>query len=289
MDLPRLRIGYIVAVFLYGTVGLVVRFIGLPSEVIVLFRAALGALSVLAFMLARGRRPDGRAIRANLRWLIAGGIGLGLNWIFLFAAYIHTTVAMASLCNYMAPIILIAISPFAFGETIGPKRIACVIAAFIGIALVSNIPAAASGGGNLVGLALGVMAALTFVMVVFCNRHLHEIDSLDRVVVQLSIAAVVVLPYALAMNGGLPIAGLGLRQWLLILLLCVVQTGIAYIFYFAAMGALPVHEVALLGYIEPVTSVLCSALVLHESLGIMGAVGAVLVIVAAAAGELIEE
>ena len=116
MNLAKVRLGYIVAVLLYGTVGLVVRYVNLPSEVIVLFRGAFGALSVLVCMLARGRRPDATAIRSNLRWLLAGGVFLGLNCVFLFAAYVHTTVAMASLCNYMAPIILIAISPFAFGE-----------------------------------------------------------------------------------------------------------------------------------------------------------------------------
>ena len=289
MDLARVRAGYIFAVLLYGTVGLVVRFIDLPSEVIVFFRGSLGALFVLLYMLLRGRKPDEQAIRSNVRWLAAGGVFLGLNWVFLFAAYIHTTVAMASLCNYMAPIILIAISPFAFDERIGPKKVACVIVAFIGIALVSNLPAATSGGVNVFGLTLGILAALSFVGVVFCNRHLHDIDALDRVVVQLSISALVVLPYALVMNGGLPIAGVNARSWFLLALLCVLQTGIAYIFYFGAMGKLPVHEVALLGYIEPVTSVLCSALVLHEPLGVAGVVGAALVIAAAAAGELLED
>lgn len=289
MDLTRVRLGYIVAVLLYGTVGLVVRYVNLPSEVIVLFRGTFGALSVLAYMLARGRRPDAAAIRTNLRWLLAGGVCLGLNWVFLFAAYVHTTVAMASLCNYMAPIIVIAISPFAFGERIGPRRIACVLVAFVGIALVSNLPEATSGGVNVVGLALGMLAALSFVGVVFCNRHLHDIESLDRVVVQLSMSAAVVLPYALAMNGGLPLAGLDARSWLLLALLCVVQTGIAYIFYFGAMGVLPVLEVALLGYIEPVTSVICSALVLGEPMGVLGWVGAAMVIAAAAAGELVQE
>lgn len=289
MDLTKARLQFIVAVVLYGTIGTMTRFINLPSEVVVLVRGSGGALFVLLFLLFQGRRPDSKAIRANLRWLVTSGICLGLNWIFLFAAYAHTTVAIASLCNYMAPIIVIAISPFAFGERIGPRRIACVLVAFVGIALVSNLPEATSGGVNVVGLALGMLAALSFVGVVFCNRHLHDIESLDRVVVQLSISAAVVLPYALAMNGGLPLAGLDARSWLLLALLCVVQTGIAYIFYFGAMGVLPVLEVALLGYIEPVTSVVCSALVLGEPMGVLGWVGAAMVIAAAAAGELVQE
>ena len=50
-----------------------------------------------------------------------------------------------------------------------------------------------------------------------------------------------------------------------------------------------VQEIALMGYLEPVVSVLGSALFLHEPLGVAGAIGAAMVIVAAAAGELIEE
>ncbi len=67
---------------------------------------------------------------------------LGLNWIFLFAAYAHTTIAIASLCNYMAPIIVIAISPVVFGERVGPRRLACVALAFAGIMLVSDVRSA---------------------------------------------------------------------------------------------------------------------------------------------------
>ena len=284
------RLRFVVAVVLYGTIGPITRFINLPSEVIVLFRGAFGSLFVLAFLHAQGRTLDRVAIRDNLRWLVSSGICLGLNWIFLFAAYARTTIAIASLCNYMAPIIVIALSPLVFHEHVGPKRLACVIAAFVGILLVSDLRGALAGQVDLTGVVLGLLAALAFVGIVICNKRMGAVGAYDKVVVQLGTSAALVLPYALVVNGGtLPLAGVDPRSWLLLALLCLVQTGIAYIFYFGSMGELPVQEIALLGYLEPVVSVLGSALFLHEPLGLAGAIGAAMVITAAAAGELITE
>ena len=111
----------------------------------------------------------------------------------------------------------------------------------------------------------------------------------DEGIVQLGISAVTVLPYVLVRNGGIPIGGAGALSYVLLAVLVVVQTGLAYIFYFGSMGVLPVQEIALLGYLEPVVSVLGSALVLHEPLGIAGAIGAAMVIAAAALGETVQE
>ena len=125
-------------------------------------------------------------------------------------------------------------------------------------------------------------------LIVIFNKTLHDIGAYDRVVVQLATSACVVLPYVLFENHGIPLPA-DTRTWLLVALLCLVQTGVAYVFYFGAMGVLPVQEVALLGYIEPVMSVVLSALVLNEPLGFAGVLGAALVLTAAAASELIQE
>ncbi len=283
------RVKFIVAVMLYGTIGAIVRFIDLPPEVVVLFRGTCGSLLVWLYMRLRGWRLDRDAIRANHRWLVTSGVCLGLNWILLFTAYVRTTVAIASLCNYMAPIVVIAISPLVFGQRVGPRRVACVAAAFVGIVLVSGVLGTSEAGFNAAGIALGLAAAAAFVGIVICNKKIEGVGAYDKVVVQLGCSAMTVLPYALVRNGGLPLAGVDARSWLLLACVCVVQTGVAYVCYFGAMGELPVHEIALLGYIEPVESVLLSALLLHEPLGVPGAVGAALVIGAAVVGEAMQE
>lgn len=277
------RLKYIIAVMLYGTIGMILRFIRFPSELVVLCRGGIGCLFLLATQLLSGKKPDGKAIWVNGRWLVLSGICLGLNWVFLFAAYIHTTVAVASLCNYMASIVLIFLSPLLFREKLTGKKLLCVLAACIGIVLVSGVLGQRQGV-NFRGVALGLAAAVCFVGIVLCNKMLRNIRPMERCIVQLGVSSLVVLPYVVYRNWGTPIP-VDLRSVLLTAMLGIVHTGLAYRLYFSAMGNLPVQTISILGYIEPVMSILCSAIVLGEPLGIAGIVGAVLIIGAAAVSE----
>ena len=276
------RIKYITAVVLYGTIGMFLRYVRVPSEIVAMCRGILGSGFILLYLRAGHRRIDTDAIRKNRKWLIIAGVCLGLNWIFLFAAYIETTVAVASLCNYMAPVIVILIAPFVLHEKLDRRKMPCVMAAFIGIILVSGVWN--GSGGNLFGMVLGLAAAACFVVIVICNRKLTDIDALDRSIVQLAISALTILPYVLVKNWGSALT-FDVRSVLIILILGIVHTGAAYCMYFSGMGSLPVQTVAVLGYLEPVVSVLCSAFFLHEPMGAAGWAGAGLIIGAAVISE----
>ena len=146
---------------------------------------------------------------------------------------------------------------------------------------------AAASGGAVSGAVLGLLAALCFAALVICNKKLRDISGFDRAVVQLAVSALTILPYLLLHNRGSSLRP-DLPSLLLTLMLGVVHTGLAYVLYFSAMGALPVQTVAILGYLEPVVSVLCSALFLRESMSAAGWAGAILIIGAAVASELLE-
>ena len=279
------RVKYILAVVIYGTIGLFLRYVSLPSEIVALCRGIIGSGFILLYLRAKRQHINLPAIRQNLFWLAASGICLGLNWIFLFAAYMHTTVAIASLCNYMAPIIIILIAPIVLHEPLDMRKIPCVIAALIGIVLVSGV----WGGsvGNIAGIFLGFASASCFVGIVICNRKIHDVPAFDKAAFQLAMSALTILPYVLLKNHGVALE-VDLRSVLIILTLGIVHTGIAYCFYFSGLGSLPVQTIAILGYLEPVVSVLCSAFFLREALGIAGWIGAVLVLGAAVVSESIK-
>ena len=282
----RERLKYITAVVLYGTIGMFLRFVSLPSEVVAMSRGILGSGFIWLWLRLRGDRPDGAAIRRNLRLLLFSGFMLGLNWIFLFAAYTATTVAIASLCNYMAPLIVVLAAPLALGERLNMKKLPCVAVALLGIVLVSGV--LGGGGGNPAGIALGLAAAACFVGIVLCNRKLRDIRAMDRALVQLAVSALTILPYALVHNRGTPLQA-DLPSLLILLMLGLVHTGVAYCLYFSGMASLSVQTVAVLGYLEPVVSVLCSALFLREAMTPAGWLGACLIVGAAVACELIPE
>lgn len=286
MSEQQARGQYITAVVLYGTIGLALHFIQAPSELVALCRGVIGTAVILLLFKSKGRSPDRQALRKNAGLLLLSGACLGLNWIFLFAAYRVTTVAIASLCNYMAPIVVVLIAPLVLKDRLNGKKLLCVAAAFVGIVLVSGLPENGLSGINRKGLLLGLLAAACFVGIVLCNKKIVGMDGLEKAAAQLFVSAVTVLPYVILANGGIPFPR-DARSLLLIALLGVVHTGIAYIFYFNGMGKLPVQSLAVLGYLEPVISVLTSALILKEPMTPLGGLGAAMIVIAAAASELL--
>ena len=72
---------------------------------------------------------------------------------------------------------------------------------------------------------------------------------------------------------------------LIVLMLGIVHTGFAYCLYLSGMGTLPVQTVAVLGYLEPVVSIFCSAFFLQEAMSTSGWIGASMIIFAALMSE----
>lgn len=276
------RFQYILASIIYGTVGMFLRQVSFPSEIVVLCRGLIGSLFVFLFLKFKGQPIDHKAIEKNRIWLILSGIMLGLNWVFLFAAYIKTTVAIASLCNYMAPILFLLATPIFLHEKLEMRKIPFVILAFIGIILVSGVFAETKA--NVEGVIYGLLAALTFTGLMLCNRKIKDISSYDKTIVQLAISAITVLPYVLFKNFGITLVW-DLKSILIVLMLGIVHTGIAYCLYFGSLGSLPVQSVAILGYIEPVVSVLCSTIFLHEPMAMSGWIGTILILGSAIVSE----
>lgn len=278
----RETIKYLIANTIYGTIGLFLHFVNTSSEFVVLCRGIIGSLFIILMKVLNKDYLDSKSIRSNLKLLVISGMALGLNWVFLFAGYRYA-VAITSLCNYMAPIIIVLISSLLFKEKINNKQKLCVFLAFVGIILVSGV----LNNNSLIDyhcVIYGLLAALGFVILVLCNRRLKDIKPLDKTVIQLFVSALTVLPYVI-INNGFP-SYLDVRSIILLIVMGVVHTGIAYILYFNSIDVLPVHKVAVLGYIEPVLSVLIGALVFNEYLGIAGIIGAILIIFSALFNEI---
>lgn len=281
MEKTKTTIKYLIAVFIYGTIGLFLRNVNVASEFVVLCRGTIGSVFIGLILLINKKKIDYQAIKSNFKLLAISGICLGLNWIFLFAGYEYA-IALTSLCNYLAPIIVIVISTLYLKEKISNKQIICVILAFVGIVFVSGI--FDDGTINVLCIVLGLLAALGFVGLVLCNRKLQAIDPLEKTVIQLSMSALTVLPYVL-INHSIP-SSLDIKSIILLLIMGILHTGIAYIFYFGSINVLPVETVAIFGYIEPVLNILIGALVFKEKLTVLGVIGAVLIIGAAIYSEL---
>ncbi|MBQ7713962.1 MAG: EamA family transporter [Oscillospiraceae bacterium] len=284
-EAARARLALIGSMCIWGTIGLARRFLPVPSGFLSMTRGVLGAAFLLLLLRARGETLSRDAIRANGRLLAVSGALIGCNWILLFEAYRFTTVAIAELCYYMAPVFILLAAPFLLRERLTLRRLLCVAAALIGIALVSGLPA---GGADWRGILLGLSAAALYAAIVLLNKRIRGVGAYERTVVQLGVAGMVLIPYVLLTED---VSAAVFTPTVVALLLVVgfVHTGVAYALYFGSMDALPAHTLALLGYLDPVLAVLFSALLLREPMTPLQALGAALILCAAVTAELPEK
>lgn len=266
------------AMFIYGTIGVFRRYIPISSAALALFRGIIGSLLLLGIKPVSRKSVLPKADKRTLLLLVISGGLIGFNWIFLFESYNYTTVATATLCYYLEPSIVMLLSPVFFKEKLTVKKLICVIAAFVGMILVSGvIQTGIPGIKEIKGILFGIAAAAIYSAVVILNKKLPKIEPLSKTLVQLISASVVILPYVFISQGfsGLPTDA---RSLVLIAVVGVVHTGIAYALYFGSMNGLNTQTVAIFSYVDPVTALFLSLFVLHEKVTVLGIVGAVLMI-----------
>lgn len=259
---PRLLMAVSMAIF--GTLGLFVRHIPISSGALALCRAVLAAGMIgLGLLLTKQRIPLS-AIRREVPLLLLSGGALGINWMLLFEAYRYTTVTVATLSYYFAPVIVTAVCPILFREKLSGKQLLCFGMSTVGLILIT-ISGDGPGSDGIRGILLGLGAACFYASVVLLNKYIRNVSGLQRTFLQFLAAAAVLIPYV-ALTGGLELAGLNSTGWANLLIVGLVHTGLAYCLYFSALRDIPGQKAAILSYIDPLVAVVISVTVLGEPL-----------------------
>ena len=257
---PKSLAMIISSMLIFGSIGVFRRYIPASSAFLACSRGLLGGLFIFVFLkLARrgdkatvgrkkaGESPGGQKLTGRqIGWLIFTGILIGINWILLFEAFNQTTVPIATLCYYMQPTIIVLLSPLVFKEKLTQKKAICAAVAIIGMVLVSGV-VGDSNGATLRGVLLGLDAAVFYATVVMLNKKLRGIDAFQKTMIQLLAAGACMIPYML-LTGGIGETRFTTRAVILMLIVGIVHTGIAYVAYFASMDGLKIQSIALLSY-----------------------------------------
>ena len=267
---------FIMAMVIVGTIGIFRRNIALSSAALAFSRGILGSLSLGVFVKVRGQRIFHGIEKKKLFLLILNGAIIGVNWIFLFEAYRFTTVAVATLCYYLQPTLLILVSPIFFKEKLTGKKLFYALIAFLGMVLVSGV---LGGGdtGSLKGVAFGLAAAVLYTMAVVINKITLGVDAYEKTIIQLASAGIVLIPYIL-MTEDISAIQLDTITIVLVLIVGIIHTGLVYFFYFGSMESMSAQAVAVFSYIDPVVAVIASWAFLGEPLTVPVIIGAVLII-----------
>ena len=275
--LGKSRLMIIAAMAIFGTLGPFVRNIYIPSAALALCRAVMAVALLGLYFLMSGQRIDFRDIRKELPLLLFSGMAIGVNWILLFEAYRYTTVSVATLSYYFAPVLVTMACPLLFHEKMETKQWICFAMSTLGIVLITGVGDLSGNNRHLTGILLGLGAAVLYATAVILNKVIKGVTGIQRTFLQFSAAIVILLPYVLC-TGGLQLELLDGSGWVSLLVVGVVHTGLAYCLYFSAIKDVTGQEAAILSYVDPLVAVAVSFFVLSEPMTLLQLLGGALVL-----------
>lgn len=276
---------YFAALLLFGFNGIVASHIHLSSYEIVYLRTLIGSILLIALFKLSGGHFHIKEHRKDSLFILLSGIAMGTSWMFLYEAYQQIGVSFSSLLYYCGPVIVMVLSPIIFKERLTAIKIIGFFIVLVGIFFVNG--QSALQGSNGWGLFCGAMSAVMYSAMVMCNKQSKHITGMENAVIQLTISFLTVAAFTIIRQGVLIDIRLNEMPW--ILFLGLVNTGLGCYLYFSPLDKLPVQTVAVCGYLEPLSAVVFSALLLHERMTPLQIVGAFLIIGGAMLGELVKQ
>ncbi|MBE5894580.1 MAG: EamA/RhaT family transporter [Lachnospiraceae bacterium] len=267
----------IISMAIFGTIGLFVRNIPLASGEIALYRAVLAAVLIGIYLLVSKQKFDFSKMKKELPLLLFSGVAMAFNWILLFEAYKYTTVSVATLSYYFAPVIVTVVCPFLFKEKMTVKQIVCFVMSTAGIVMITGIGDLSAGTSHFTGILFGLGAAVLYATVIIMNKFIKNVEGIHRTFLQFLAAIVVLVPYVL-LTGGINVQGLEWKGLVCLLIVGLIHTGVTYCLYFSSLKELPGQTVAILSYIDPLLAVLVSVTILREPMTFWQIVGGILIL-----------
>lgn len=271
------KIKFILSMIIFGTIGLVVRYIDLSASERALLSSFLGCLFLLLIFVAIKKKIAWNLVKSNALILIFSGISLGGNWIFLYQSYDHTTLANATLGYYFAPVFVMILSPIVLREQLSMKKIVCIIVAIVGMVMIVGEGVSASNSEDLLGLTFGLMAAAFYAALLLLNKFIKEMGKLELTIIQLGTTTLLLMPYVF-LTEGFGIFELSSSSIPFILILGIVNTGIGFWLFFSGMENLKGQSIAMLSYVDPFVAILISTIILQEQMTLVQILGGVLLL-----------
>ncbi|WP_425447394.1 DMT family transporter [Dethiothermospora halolimnae] len=276
---PTLKI--IIAMVLWGSIGLFVKNISLPSIEIAFLRAVIASIVLIVgrlLIIRNPRKSINKYSKKDIWLLFFSGIILAFNWFFLFKAYKYTTVANATLTYYLAPVFVIFLSPVVFKERITKRKLISVFVAMAGLVLIVSRQKIMLDINyeHIKGITFGVLAAILYAGVIMLNKSIKEVTSFNRTIIQIVISGLVLLPIIIYRDNIDISSTKGLIN---IIILGTIHTGLAYLLYFPSIKDVSVQRVSVLSYIDSISAIIFGTLFLGEPLGIFHIMGGGLILI----------
>lgn len=269
---------YISALILFGSNGVVASFINLPSYQIIMLRLGLGFAIIGSIALIKNSLKGIIKNRKDIFFVALSGVFMGISFLFQYEAYDRIGISLTCIIYCLGPIFIVIVSQFIFRESMNLKKVMCLTAVTFGAIFTGGL--SIEKGADALGIICAVACALSYAGMIISNKKNKSVQGFSNTTIQLFSAFITVLIYNLirqAVSGSFNL-NISRSDILPILLLGVLNTGIGCYLYFVGIIKIPAQTVAVCDYLEPMTGIFFSALILHETIGPEKIIGAVLIL-----------
>lgn len=258
----------------WGFISILVSAVDLDATVLVFYRLLLAAVTIAAIAFLTGRtgslRPGG-----TWPWVVALGVVLATHWTLFFLTIKLSSVAVAVVTVYTAPVLISVAAPLLLPETRSKVAVGALVPATTGIVLIAL---AGESGGHVRPLAVvtGLAAAATYAVLVIGGKRVRlRMSPVTLAFWMYVVATLALAPLLVTAERVLPGSW---RETGALVLLGVVFTGVSGIVYVTLLGLVTAQAIGVLAFLEPVSAALLAWALLDQSLGAAVLVGGALVL-----------
>ncbi len=262
---------------IFGTLGPFTRQIAVSSGELALYRAILAVALISCYLLFSKQKTEFSAIKKEIWRLLLSGVAMGFNWILLFEAYRYTTISVATLSYYFAPVIVTVACPILFRERLTKKQVLCFLMSTLGMVMIIGVGGGSGSGTDGIGILCGLGAAVLYAVVILVNKSIKEVTGIYRTLMQFVGAIGILIPYV-GFTDGVNLGAVDSTGWICLLIVGLLHTGVTYCLYFSSLKELDGQSVAILSYIDPLVAVLISFFVLGEPMTLLQLIGGGLIL-----------
>lgn len=265
------------AIILWSSLGVIIRLTGIPVHLLIFFSCLTSSIvigSVFSKKIYGREFPHGKWIV----YLLVLGIVSFVNTFSFFYAYKNTTIANAVLTHYTAPVIVAFLSPFFLKERLSGRILASVAIATSGLWIMLDVSPGhfykmfMAGDKNTAGIFAGLLSGAAYAILVLMMRTMAQrFHPFVITFFQNTVIAFIILPFAEIPQNFASVV------WIFVVI-GIVHSTIAPFLYARGMREVSANKTAILGYLEPVCSILLGVTLLNETLGYSALMGGAMIL-----------
>ncbi len=258
----------LLAIFLWSSLGIVVRLSALPVHVLMFYALVTAVLVQGAVIFVRGYHREIKGISV-LAFPVLIGVIAAVNSLTFFYAFKTTTIANAVLTHYTAPVIVAFLAVLFLKERITATLVGAIILSSAGLLIMLN--GVAAGEGHTAGIIAGLVSGVAYALIVILGRvYAQQFRPIMLTFIVNIVIVFLIGPFVREVPVGWDILSIGIMG--------VIHSTIAPMLYYRGLQEVSASRTAVLGYLEPVCAILFSMLFLHEMPSSRSLYGGVLII-----------